>query len=107
MGDSAFFRNYKSKQTCLGRLRRIAGRRSASGLSVFLPAVCAFAAMPTIVVAQFAVIVSANRANLAGNRRLFNRAITIVGIAIIVVVNIGAVGLSSRHGCSSPANKSQ
>lgn len=68
---------------------------------------CAFAAMPTIVVAQFAVIVSANRANLAGNRRLFNRAITIVGIAIIVVVNIGAVGLSSRHGCSSPANKSQ
>ena len=89
-GDSAFFRNYKSKQTCLGRLRRIAGRRSASGLPVFLPAVCAFTAMPTIVVTQFAVIISANRADFTGNRRSS-------GGSIAAVAGVAAAGCSGQR----------
>lgn len=39
--------------------------------------------MPTIIVAQFAVIVSANRADFTGNRRSFGGSIgTVAGVAV-------------------------
>ena len=75
MGISTFRLTYESKQSRLGRLGCIAGRRSAFGFAVFLPAVRALAAVPTVVVAELAVVVPANWADLAGDGRLFNRAV--------------------------------
>lgn len=61
-------------------------------MAVFLPAVRALAAVPTVVVAELAVVVPANRADLAGDGRLFNRAV----IAVAAVIVSSAVGFSGR-----------